>query len=1078
MADVRISALPQPQTALTGLELVPIVQNGLTVQTTTAAIAALGGGGGGGVTSFSGGTTGLTPSTASTGVVTLAGILNAANGGTGVTTLTGLAYGNGTAPFTAATAAQVVAVISTTAVAVSTNIAGGLAGSVPYQTAVNTTALLPVGTNGQVLALVGGLPAWTSVAGTGDVIGPASATANGIALFNGTTGKLLKDSATTDGLINGLTIGKGLYGGGGGFSNTALGVQTLMFNVSGQSNTAVGWGGLQAITSGNRNTAVGVSALSTSQTGDNNTAIGQGGLEKLVTGSQNTTLGTQTGSNITTGSSNTFVGHYAGISILTGSNNTILGAGSTTGTSLSDTVIIANGTAERLRILNTGAWSLGATGTNYGTSGQVFTSGGAAAEPSWTTIAGTGTVTSVSGAGGTTGLTLTGGPITTSGTLTIGGTLIAANGGTGQSSYTVGDILYASTTTALSKLAIGTSGQVLTVTAGVPTWAAAGSGSGDVVGPASATDNAITRFNLATGKLVQNSLVTVADDGAITAPGVSSVIPFYYLNQAAFPSATTYHGALAHSHADGAMYFAHSGAWVRMLNDGGALGTPSSGTLTNATGLPLTTGVTGTLLVANGGTGVATLSGLAYGNATAAFTAATAAQVVTVIGTNAVARATNIVNGVAGSLPYQTAANTTAMIGIGTAGQVLTVVAGVPAWAAAGAGTVTSVGGTGTVNGLTLTGTVTTTGNLTLGGTLDLSSPPAIGGTTAAAGTFTTLRVNSTISLAGSTGTAGYVLTSQGASAPTWTAVTGTGTVTSVSGSGGTTGLTLTGGPITSSGTLTLGGTLVVSNGGTGVATLSGVAFGNSTSAFTAATGAQLATAIGTTTITNATNATNILGGAAGQIPYQTAAGTTSFIPLGSSNYWLSSSGTTPAWVLPPVVTFSGGTTGFTPSTASSNTIVLAGTLVAANGGTGQSSYAVGDILYASTTTALSKLLIGTAGQVLTVVAGVPAWTTLGGSGTVTSVSGSGGTTGLTLTGGPITTTGTLTLGGTLIVANGGTGVATIAAKGVVIGAGTSAVTNVVSTNGTNAPTTSYGILTTDVSNNPVWTDVIDGGTY
>ena len=108
-------------------------------------------------------------------------------------------------------------------------------------------------------------------------------------------------------------------------------------------------------------------------------------------------------------------------------------------------------------------------------------------------------------------------------------------------------------------------------------------GGGDVIGPASATDNAITRFNLTTGKSIQNSLVTVADDGAITAPQVGSVIPFYYANQAAFPSAATYHGALAHSHADGAMFFAHSGSWVRIIDNGGPLGTPSSGTLSSCT---------------------------------------------------------------------------------------------------------------------------------------------------------------------------------------------------------------------------------------------------------------------------------------------------------------------------------------------------------------------------------------------------------------------------------------------------------------------------------------------------------------
>ncbi|UOF77672.1 tail fiber protein [Caudoviricetes sp.] len=66
-------------------------------------------------------------------------------------------------------------------------------------------------------------------------------------------------------------------------------------------------------------------------------------------------------------------------------------------------------------------------------------------------------------------------------------------------------------------------------------------------------------------------------------------------------------------------------------------------------------------------------------------------------------------------------------------------------------GTVTSVGGTGTVNGLTLTGTVTSTGNLTLGGTLDLSSPPAIGGTTPAAITGTTITGTKFVGISGGT---------------------------------------------------------------------------------------------------------------------------------------------------------------------------------------------------------------------------------------------------------------------------------------------------------------------------------------
>jgi hypothetical protein len=54
--------------------------------------------------------------------VTISGALPVASGGTGVSTLTGLAYGNGTSAFTAATAAQVVSTISTTAVTNASNL--------------------------------------------------------------------------------------------------------------------------------------------------------------------------------------------------------------------------------------------------------------------------------------------------------------------------------------------------------------------------------------------------------------------------------------------------------------------------------------------------------------------------------------------------------------------------------------------------------------------------------------------------------------------------------------------------------------------------------------------------------------------------------------------------------------------------------------------------------------------------------------------------------------------------------------------------------------------------------------------
>jgi hypothetical protein len=57
----------------------------------------------GGVTSFSAGSTGFTPSVGTSGAVTLGGTLNVASGGTGANTLTGYVYGNGTGVMTAST---------------------------------------------------------------------------------------------------------------------------------------------------------------------------------------------------------------------------------------------------------------------------------------------------------------------------------------------------------------------------------------------------------------------------------------------------------------------------------------------------------------------------------------------------------------------------------------------------------------------------------------------------------------------------------------------------------------------------------------------------------------------------------------------------------------------------------------------------------------------------------------------------------------------------------------------------------------------------------------------------------------
>jgi hypothetical protein len=100
-----------------------------------------------------------------------------------------------------------------------------------------------------------------------------------------------------------------------------------------------------------------------------------------------------------------------------------------------------------------------------------------------------------------------------SGNLLLANPLAVAEGGTGAATLTDGGVLLGSGTGAISATALGTSGQVLTSNgAGLdPTFQDAGAGSGDFVGPASATDNAVVRFDTTTGKLGQDSAIVIPD---------------------------------------------------------------------------------------------------------------------------------------------------------------------------------------------------------------------------------------------------------------------------------------------------------------------------------------------------------------------------------------------------------------------------------------------------------------------------------------------------------------------------------------------------------------------------------------
>jgi hypothetical protein len=438
-----------------------------------------------------------------------------------------------------------------------------------------------------------------------------------------------------------------------------------------------------------------------------------------------------------------------------------------------------------------------------------------------------------------------------------------------------------------------------------------------------------------------------------------------------------------------------------------------------------TTGETQTFTVTSNGTSSNTISTLVFRDASGNFSAST----ITAGLTGTASKATNIVGGLAGSLPYQTAADTTTMLALGTSGYVLTAGATAPQWTSFGGvsvGTATNstnaaiTNDTATITPQYITFVSTSTGNTGIktaaaGGLTYIPSSGyhGIGIDIPTAPLHLVSSVNSVIKFTGgSTGALG-ILSSDATKISLTDSTTGEAFIITP----GSNSLTLTTNAfnrvtVDINGQVKIIAGIAASSTSTGGLVVNGgVGIGDKLYVGGLITGGAGLNITGVVTATSFSgnisgNATNIAGGAIGSLPYQSNTATTSFLAIGTAGYFLTvnTGATAPQWTQTLTaanggtgvntltgIAYGNGTSAFTAATGaqistalsttniSGNAANVTGIVATNNGGTGLSSWTAGDIAYYSTGTALTKLTIGTNGFVLTSNGSAPTWAAVSG---------------------------------------------------------------------------------------------------